>query len=136
MSKFLVSACLAGFPCRYDGKAKTDPEVVKLVKQGLAIPICPEQIGGLPTPRPAAELVGQRILSATGEDFTENFVRGAQETLRLAQEFGCTKAILKSGSPSCGFGQIYDGTFSGKMTAGMGITARLLWENGFEVESR
>lgn len=136
MSKILVSACLAGFPCRYDGKTKTNEEVVALVKQGVAIPICPEQLAGLATPRPAMEILGERVVAVTGEEFTEEFAYGARETLRLAQKFGCSQAILKSGSPSCGFGMIYDGTFSGQMSVGNGITAQLLADNGIEVESR
>lgn len=136
MEKILVSACLAGFKCRYDGSHKANPEIVELVKQGLAIPVCPEQIGGLPTPRPAVERMGKQILSADGQDFTKAFENGAAETLRLAQQFGCTKAILKSNSPSCGFGQIYDGSFSGLKIAGNGVTAELLAKNGFEIESR
>ena len=98
--KILVSACLAGFPCRYDGKAKTDATVVELVRQGHAIPLCPEQLGGLPMPRPACEVRADSIVSADGADFTAAFVRGAETTLALAQQFGCQHAILKAGSPS------------------------------------
>lgn len=136
MKKILVSACLAGFSCRYDGNAMTDPKIVEMVTGGLALPICPEQLGGLSTPRPAMGIVGERVLSALGEDFTEKFELGAKETLRIAQEFRCTKAILKSGSPSCGFGQVYDGSFSNTKTEGMGFTAQLLWENSLEIESK
>lgn len=136
MEKILVSACLAGFPCRYDGQAKPDEEVIELVRQGLALPICPEQLAGLPTPRPAAERVGKQVLTASGEDLTEQFEYGATITLKLAEEFHCHKAILKSGSPSCGFGMIYDGTFSGKKMSGNGLTADLLLANGFELEAK
>lgn len=136
MNKILVSACLAGFPCRYDGKAKTDATVVELVRHGLAVPLCPEQLGGLPTPRPACEIQSDSVVSADGVDFTAAFVRGAETTLALAQQFGCQRAILKAGSPSCGFGKIYDGTFSGQMITGNGLTAQLLAENGLEIECR
>lgn len=136
MNKILVSACLAGFPYRYDGKAKTDAMVVELVRQGHAIPLCPEQLGGLPTPRPACEVQAGCVVSADGADFTAAFVRGAETTLALAQQFGCQHAILKAGSPSCGFGKVYDGTFSGQMTRGNGLTAQLLAENGLEIECR
>ena len=95
MSKILVSACLAGFLCRYDGKEKTNEEVVALVKQGLAIPICPEQLAGLATPRPPMEILGERVVAVTGEAFTEEFSYGARATLHLAQKFGCSQAILK-----------------------------------------
>jgi len=129
-----VSACLAGFNCRYSGDNHELESIVRLVKEGKALPLCPEQLGGLPTPRDSAEITPkQTVLTAKGEDYTEAFVRGAHETLRLCKLFDCQTAILKAKSPSCGSGQIYDGTFSKTIIAGDGITARLLKENGITV---
>ena len=129
----IVSACLAGFPCRYDGKAKPCAEAVELVRAGKAIPVCPEQLGGLPTPRPPCEIRSGRVIDTSGADRTESFHRGAQAVLTLAQTYGATQALLQNRSPSCGTGRIYDGTFSKTLTAGDGITARLLKENGIQV---
>ena len=129
----IVSACLAGFPCRYDGKAKPCAEAVELVRAGKAIPVCPEQLGGLPTPRPPCEIRSGRVIDTSGADRTEIFHRGAQAVLTLAQTYGATQALLQNRSPSCGTGWIYDGTFSKTLTAGDGITARLLKENGIQV---
>ena len=114
----LVSACLLGLRCRYDGSAKADARVLALAKTRALIPVCPEQLGGLPTPRPPAERVESRVLAANGTDVSAEFARGAEETLRLAQLFGCKTAVLKARSPSCGNGEIYDGTFSGRITRG------------------
>ena len=113
----LVSACLLGCACRYDGQSKPHPLAQELAKRGLAVPVCPEQLGGLPTPR----------------DVTAEYRRGAEETLRLARLYGCTAAVLKERSPSCGCGRIYDGTFTGTLTDGDGVTAALLKENGIKV---
>lgn len=132
----LVSSCLAGIPCRYNGKAAPNAEVIELVESGRAIPVCPEVLGGLPTPRPAAEIVGDKVLSQEGEDFTPEFIYGAKKTLKIAEELECKKAILKSGSPSCGFKKIYDGTFTGNMKEANGIAGQLLHDNGIEIESR
>ena len=134
----IVSACLAGFRCRYDGKIIPDPEIVDLVKSGKAVPVCPEMFGGLPCPRDPSErtLDGQRVLSVKGADVTEAFERGAAETLRIARLYGCERAILKGHSPSCGKGLIYDGTFSGTLRQGDGVTAELLTQNGITVESK
>ena len=129
----IVSACLAGFPCRYDGKAKPCAEAVELVRAGKAIPVCPEQLGGLPTPRPPCEIRSGRVIDTSGADRTESFHRGAQAVLTLAQTYGATYALLQNRSPSCGTGWIYDGTFSKTLIAGDGITARLLQENGIQV---
>jgi len=129
----LVSACLLGTPCRYDGSGKADARLLKLGAKRQLIPVCPELLGGLPTPRPPAERVGARILDRSGADVTAAYLRGAQETLRLARLLGCKTAILKARSPSCGAGQIYDGTFSGTLVAGQGITAALLTQNGVTV---
>ena len=129
----IVSACLAGFPCRYDGKAKPCAEVMELVKTGKAIPVCPEQLGGLPTPRPPCEILAGRVADDTGTDRTEAFQRGAEAVLDLAKTYGATRALLQNRSPSCGSGWIYDGTFSRRLVQGDGVTARLLMENGIQV---
>ncbi len=111
----IVSACLAGIKCRYDGRAKTSQKVVQLVKDGDAIPVCPEQLGGLTTPRIAAEARGEKVFTRKGEDITYKFEDGAKEALRIALLANCKEAILKSKSPSCGCGKIYDGSFTGKL---------------------
>ena len=129
----IVSACLAWFPCRYDGKAKPCAEVMELVRAGKAIPACPEQLGGLPTPRPPCEILAGRVVDETGTDRTEAFQRGAQAVLDLAKTYGATRALLQNRSPSCGSGWIYDGTFSGRLVQGDGVAARLLMENGIQV---
>ena len=129
----LVSACLAGFPCRYDGAAKPCTEVMDLVKAGKAIPVCPEQLGGLPTPRPPCEIFEGRVVDKNGTDRTEDYRRGAEAVLALALAYGATQAMLQKRSPSCGSGWIYDGTFSKTLVQGDGITARLLTENGIQV---
>ena len=129
----IVSACLAGFPCRYDGKARPCAQVVELVRAGKAIPVCPEQLGGLPTPRTSCEIREGRVVDADGHDRTEAFRRGARAVLRIAQTYGATEALLQSRSPSCGSGRIYDGSFTKTLTAGDGVTARLLKENGIQV---
>ena len=129
----IVSACLAGFPCRYDGKAKPCPQVVELVRAGKAIPVCPEQLGGLPTPRPPCEVLSGRVIDRYGADRTENYRRGADAVLALAKTYGATQALLQKRSPSCGTGWIYDGSFSKTLIPGDGITARLLAENGIQV---
>ncbi len=134
---YLVSACLAGVNCRYDGRASVDERVIELVNQGKAIPVCPEQLGGLSTPRISCELVNQpgdrKIINKEGIDRTEEFQLGAERTLAIAKALGISKAIMKSKSPSCGCGQIYDGTFSGTLIPGNGMAAELLLQNGIEV---
>lgn len=139
----LVSACLAGVNCKYDGGNNIDAVVAGLVSQGRAVPVCPEQLGGCPTPRPKAEISGGegadvlegkcRVIRENGEDATEEFIRGAYEALKIAKLTCARKAILKSKSPSCGCGKIYDGTFRGKLIEGSGVTAELLKRNGIEV---
>ena len=134
----LISACLLGTACRYDGKSKPLPGLEQLLARYHLIPLCPEQLGGLPTPRVPAERIGTQVRTADGRDVTAAYEAGAAETLRLAQLLGCTKALLKEKSPSCGSGRIYDGTFSGTLTAGCGVTTALLLAHGFSVygESR
>lgn len=122
----IVSACLAGVKCAWNGDARPCQQVIDLVKRGEAIPVCPEQLGGLTTPRPPAEQKGGRVFTRDGEDVTTEFERGARAALRIAKLAGCKEAILKSKSPSCGSGKIYDGTFSGKLIDGDGVFAKLL----------
>ena len=131
--RILVSACLLGASCRYDGKSRPKEEILRLLEKHELIPICGEIYGGLPTPRVPAERVGERVLTRDGRDVTMEYRRGAEEVLRLGKLDGCKLAILKEKSPSCGSGVIYDGTFSGTLAEGWGITAELLQENGIEV---
>ena len=128
--KILVSACLLGVRCRYDGKSKPHPAVERLMEQHTLIPVCGEIFGGLPTPRVSAERQGARVVTADGRDVTAAYRRGAEEVLRLAKLYGCKAAILKERSPSCGSGRIYDGTFTGTLTDGWGVTAELLRDHG------
>jgi uncharacterized protein YbbK (DUF523 family) len=129
----LCSACLLGVKCRYNGKSALNRKVVALLKAEVLIPVCPEQIGGLPTPREPAEIRGKRVITKSGKDVTENFLQGAQQVLKLAKLFGVKEAVLKQGSPSCGCGRIYNGTFSGKTVKGDGVTTALLKKNGIKV---
>lgn len=131
----LISACLLGQYCRYDGQTKVYPQVQALLNRDdiHLIPVCPEQAGGLATPRPAAERQGDQVVTAKGIDVTTQYRRGAEAVLYWARLFHCTKAILKEKSPSCGHGQIYDGTFSRTLTAGDGVTAALLRAEGLEI---
>ena len=131
--KILISACLLGVPCRYDGKSKPCPEAEKLAATHTLIPFCPECIGGLPTPREPSEICGERVISRAGTDVTGEYRRGAEEALAMCRRLGCSCAVLKEKSPSCGHGKIYDGTFTGTLTDGDGITAALLSENGIPV---
>jgi len=131
----IVSACLAGINCRYDGKSCENKKVVELVRQGEAIPVCPEQLGGLSTPREKHEIKNGKVISESGKDRTEEFSRGAQEALKTAKLACCKEAILKSKSPSCGNGKIYDGTFSGKLIDGDGIFTKLLKQNKISIKN-
>ena len=131
--RVLVSACLLGAACRYDGQSKGYPLVDELCRRCEVVPVCPEQLGGLPTPRVPAERRGERVVTKDGGDVTVQYGRGAAEVLRLAQRLGCTVAVLKERSPSCGSGAVYDGTFSGTLTEGWGVAAEVLRENGVRV---
>lgn len=131
--KILVSACLLGVCCRYDGQAKPHEGVLSLLGRHTLIPVCPEIYGGLATPRPAAERVGKRVLTAQGGDVTAQYRRGAEETLRLGRLYGCEAALLKERSPSCGSGVIHNGRFDGGLAPGDGVTAALLRANGIAV---
>ncbi len=139
---FLVSACLAGFNTRYDGKNSEDKRIVDLVLSGKAIPVCPEQLGGLPTPRPPLQFMkgdgkavleqGDVVVYENGTDYTDHLIRGAEEVLRIADMFKIKKAIFKDGSPSCGVTYVW---VSGEKQAGKGITTWLLEKNGVEVKT-
>lgn len=133
MEKILVSGCLAGFNCRYDGGNNLVPEIRQLLEDGLAVTACPEQLGGLPTPRIPSERVGNRVVNREGTDVTAEFKAGAEAALRIARENSCRTAILKSRSPSCGKGCIYNGQFTGELVPGNGVTADLLLQHGIEV---
>lgn len=135
---YLVSSCLAGVNCRYDGSNSVNKYIAKLVKEGEAIAVCPEQLAGLSTPRPCCEIIidensNKRVVSKDGKDLTKNFIEGAEKTLGIIKAAGIKKAILQSRSPSCGCGLIYDGTFSGKLIEGNGLVAELLMKNEIEV---
>ncbi len=129
----VVSACLAGAACRFDGRTTPHPAVLELVRLGRALPVCPEQLGGRPTPRKPNEIVEGRVVEQGGADLTEPFERGAAEALRLARLAGCRAAVLKVRSPSCGYEEIYDGTFSGRLVPGHGVFAALLLKHGLTV---
>lgn len=139
-----VSWCLAGGKCRYDGTAKPNDRAMALAQEG-ALCICPEQLGGLSTPRQPSEIVGgdgedvlwgrAKVMTADGRDVTTEYIAGAEEALRLCRERGVTHAVLKSFSPSCGCGCIYDGSFTGRRKPGYGVTAALFKRNGITVTS-
>ncbi len=124
-----------GVNCRYDGEEKPYNKILELIKKENLIPICPEQLGGLPTPREPAERRGNKVLTKYGKEVTSNFEKGAKEVLKIAKIFNVKEAILKQRSPSCGCGMIYDGTFSNKLTRGDGVTTALLKKNGVKVIS-
>lgn len=141
--RILVSACLAGRACRFDGSANKDDEVSRLVATGRAVLVCPEEDGGLGTPRPPAEIVGgdgwdvlagrARVVTGDGTDVTQQYLDGAAKALEAARRTGAETAILKARSPSCGKGQIYDGSFRRTLAKGDGVTVALLKANGIAV---
>ncbi len=132
MDNVLISACLLGVACRYDGQSK--PYDLGNLKENFnLIPFCPEIYGGLPTPRPPGEIQGDRVMNVKGEDVTNQYLKGAEEALRLAKLFNVKFALLKEKSPSCGKERIYDGTFSKTLTNGDGVTAGLLKRAGLQV---
>ena len=135
MKPLLISRCLLGDACRYDGKSKPLPaETLQALRSRYElIPVCPEVLGGLPTPRTPSERQGSRVVMQTGADVTAEYRRGAMEALRLAQARNVCAAVLKERSPSCGKGKIYDGAFTGTLKEGNGVTAEVLLENGFAV---
>lgn len=131
----LVSSCLLGMNCRYDGKGNKVEELIEFLKDKEYMMICPEQMGGLPTPRKPCEINAGKIISQDGEDFTDEFLKGAQEVIRVAAMVNADYAILKDGSPSCGSKKIYDGNFSGIKIEGKGCTCKRLEEMGIKVFS-
>ncbi|MBU5590640.1 DUF523 domain-containing protein [Clostridium sp. MSJ-4] len=141
----IVSACLCGLNCKYNGKNNEAIDIIRKLEKEDIIPVCPEQLGGLPTPRDPSEIsngTGEEVLkgkgkviSINGEDYTGYFIKGAEETLKIAKLFQVKKAILKSNSPSCGYKKIYNGDFKGILKEGNGVTAQLLLDNGIEVIS-
>ncbi len=141
----MISACLAGRECRYDGSGARDEVVDDLIRRGQSVLVCPEVDGGLGTPRAPAEIVGgdgravlegrARVVNADGEDVTDAYLEGARRALRAARQTGATGAILKARSPSCGCGHIYDGSFSKTIIEGHGVTTALLEANGMTVVS-
>lgn len=133
MEKLLVSACLLGVCCRYDGKEKKNEEVMRLLEKYNLIPVCPEILGGLATPRSPAEIRGEKVVNKLGQDVTREYERGARETLKIAKLLNIKRAILKENSPSCGLGSVYDGSFKGKLRAGNGRTVDLLLANNIKI---
>lgn len=133
--KLLVSACLLGENCKYNGGHNYTPTAEALRERFEVIPVCPEQLGGLSTPRVPSERAGDRVLTRDGRDVTEAFRLGAEKTLSIAQAEGAARAVLQVRSPSCGCGTIYDGTFSGTLVPGKGVTAQLLEQNGVKIYS-
>ena len=135
MKTLLISRCLLGEPCRYDGKSRPlAAETLQALRARYdLIPVCPEVLGGLPTPRTPSERQGDRVVMKTGADVTEEYRRGAEATLQTAQENQVCAAVLKERSPSCGKGKIYDGTFTGTLKKGNGVTAEMLIDAGFAV---
>jgi len=142
----LVSACLLGQPVRYDGRASGHPDLLRTWQaQGRVVPLCPEVAGGLPTPRPPAEIPGgqggavldgeAQVVTVQGDDVSAAFLAGARQALELVRRHGIRVAVLKSGSPSCGNRLVYDGTFSGSKVAGEGVTSALLRREGVQVFS-
>ncbi len=131
----IVSACLADVLCRYDAGGKPCDKVIRLISEGKAIPVCPEQLGGLSTPRLPAEQIGKKVFRNDGVDVTAEFNRGAQEALKIARLIGAKTAILKARSPSCGSGKIYDGSFTDSLVDGNGVFAGLCKREGIEVKT-
>ncbi|WP_214480358.1 DUF523 domain-containing protein [Bacillus sp. SM2101] len=141
----LVSACLAGNECRYDGNHSLHHVIKDLVVKKKAVAVCPEVLGGLATPREPAEIVGgcgkdvlsgdAKVLSISGQDVTEQFIKGAYDTLKIAKQYKASTVVLKENSPSCGSTHIYNGDFNGMKIAGNGVTAALLESHGFKVVS-
>lgn len=135
----IISACLCGCDCKYNGKNNKNESCVELLKRGKAVLVCPEQLGGMTTPRVPSEILKNdgkiSVISKEGKDVSKEFKKGAKEALKIAKLVDAKVAILKNGSPSCGSKYIYDGTFSGNKIKGEGITAKLFVENGIEVFS-
>ena len=133
--RILVSACLVGIKCRYDGKEKENKELLALSDEFDFFPMCPEELGGLPTPRVPSEIRDGKVINKDGVDVTEKYLRGAEATLKICRICNFDTVVLKSKSPSCGKGLIYDGSFSGNLVHGNGITTDYLLKNGIKVYS-
>lgn len=133
MAKILVSGCLVGCTCRYDAQLKTSEKVLELAKENTLIPVCPEQLGGLPTPRHPSERVGDKVLRDDGVDVTKEYMLGSETVVNLAKLCDVDYCIMKSGSPACGAGLIYDGSFSGKKVPGYGTASEKLKNAGYKV---
>lgn len=136
MERLLISSCLLGLATRYDGRAKavfSKADISRLSEKYELVPVCPEIYGGLPTPRTPSERVGVKVLMKDGTDVTDNYRKGAMDALELCRILGIKKALLKARSPSCGRGEVYDGSFSGTLISGNGVTAELLLSDGIEV---
>ena len=136
--KLLISACLLGRNCKYNGGNNYTPLAERLKARYDLVPVCPEVLGGLPIPHEPSERVGDRVLSRSGEDVTAAFRLGAEKTLEIARRRGARLAVLKERSPSCGWGAVYDGTFTGTVVPGNGVAAELLPRGGVSIygESR
>lgn len=126
----LISACLAGIPCKYDGGSNEVKELRQLYEEGQCTAVCPEQLGGLPTPRLCAEIQHGHVINTAGVDVSEEYRRGAEKALEIAEKAGCKEAVLKACSPSCGCGEIYDGTFTHTRIKGNGIFAQACLSHG------
>ncbi len=133
MAKIIVSGCLLGCDCRYKGDNCKCEELIKLAEKHTLIPVCPEQLGGLPTPRHPAEIVGDKVISNHGKDVTYEYTKGAHTALFIAETNQADAVVFKANSPSCGKGIIYDGTFSGNKTKGNGVAAELFLKSGYRV---
>ena len=133
MEKLLISACILGTNCKYNGNNNYNPLVEKLKERYILIPICPEEMGGLSTPRNPSEILNDKVISSKGDDVTNNFISGANKALDITKKENISNALLKEGSPSCGSNYIYDGTFTKTKINGMGITARLLKNNNIKI---
>ena len=131
--EYVVSACLAGCKCRYDGKDNLCPKVKQLVEEGRAITVCPEVMGGMTTPRIPSERKDDKVINSIGEDNTKYFEKGVEESIKVVKKHNIKKAILKAKSPSCGNKYIYDGTFSRTLVKGKGMLAEKLTELGLEI---
>ncbi len=131
----LISACLAGINCKYNAGNNTVEELLQMYLEGKCTAVCPEQLGGLSTPRPSAEIIEGRVINTEGADVTLAYQRGSQKALQLALDAGCTEAVLKACSPSCGVGEIYDGTFTHTRIQGNGIFADMCIQHGIHCMS-
>lgn len=142
---YLISACLCGVNCKYNGLNNLNDKCLELLRKGEALLVCPEQLGGLNTPRIPSEILGNakdiielnkgKVINKEGKDVTKEFLKGAKEALKIAKEANIKKAILKESSPSCGSNFVYDGSFTGNKIKGKGITTYLLEKEGIEIIS-